>query len=250
LVLFSFDVMIRVLIDTVRADRAYFSEDEQHHLLRVRRARVGDEFEAIDGKGSRFHCLLERDAQGWFGRITTRLDDSRESPIQISLAQALIKKDNFEWVIQKAVELGVAEVIPMLTDHTEVQLAEHRQQRKMARWSRILSEAVKQCGRSRLPRLSSPLTLGDVLENKREMVAIALDESEGASLRDFLRGNRGLTSCLILIGPEGGWSQEDRRLLSEHGVIPIHLGTRVLRAETASIAALSIVQYELGDLCG
>jgi 16S rRNA (uracil1498-N3)-methyltransferase len=242
--------MIRVLIDSVKGDRACFDEEEAHHLVRVLRLRVGEEFEAIDGKGSRFSCVLERDAQGWFGRITNRLDDSRESPVRICLAQALIKKDKFEWVMQKAVELGVAEVIPLFTERTEVRLDEQRQQRKMNRWRRILSEAVKQCGRSHLPRLSSPLTLRSLLEEERDAVAIALDEGQGTNLREFFRSSPELKSCLLLIGPEGGWSQEDRRLLSEHGVTAIHLGARVLRAETASIAALSILQYELGDLCG
>jgi len=240
--------MKRVMVDRVEGGKAFLNENELHHLMRVYRTREGDAFEGVDSEGRKHQCALRRDAGQWYGEILCSLAGTGESPLRIILAQALIKKNKFDWVIQKSVELGVAEIIPFRSERTEVQLSEEREEKKMKRWHRILKEAVKQSGRSLVPKLGSPLSLDELLNRSDETVRIAMDEEGGASLKELLRELCDVNSCLVLIGPEGGWGDRDRNLFSAHSVKSVRLGPRILRTETASVVALSLLQYELGDL--
>ena len=240
--------MRRLLIDEVEGSKAFLNENELHHLTRVLRAREGDFFEGVDGQGNKYRCELHKESGRWYGEILGSVEETCESPIRITLAQALIKKGRFEWVVQKAVELGVAEIIPVQTERTEVHLNRQRQDRKMQRWQRILEESVKQSGRSVIPKVASPIPLDELLVRESDSVCIVMDEEGGVDLKELLNELRGLNSCLVLIGPEGGWGDRDRRLFAAHSTILVNLGPRILRTETASVVALSLLQYELGDL--
>jgi 16S rRNA (uracil1498-N3)-methyltransferase len=240
--------MYRALIGTTSSTRVNLPEDEIRHLVQVRRAKKGDQFIGLDGQGRAYLCSLERDPQGWHGNILKQLEESIQPSFSVVLAQALIKKDKFEWVIQKATEIGVAEIVPLITFRTELKMDQEREQRHMTRWRKILSESVKQCGRSQIPQLHPPVSLKFFLTGSLPAFRIALDENGTDALKPIIANRRQESACLVLVGPEGGWADEDRTLFQENGVRGVHLGPRILRAETAGVTVMSILQYELGDL--
>jgi 16S rRNA (uracil1498-N3)-methyltransferase len=256
-------IVHRILAEHIDDGKAIFSAEEAHHLVRVLRLRPGDPFVAHDGKGGVYLCRLHKrqDLEPgyrrrrhhqtepvWEGEIVRTLTNRMESPLSICLGQSLIKKDKFEWVIQKAVELGVSEIVPLISWRTEIRTEEGGVEHRMKRWQKILVEAFKQSARSRLPRLNEPVRLAIFLERWQADLRFVLDEQEGIHLRDVLRTKPGASSCLFLVGPEGGWDERDRVIMRSHAVTPVHLGSRILRTETAPITVMSILQYELGDL--
>jgi 16S rRNA (uracil1498-N3)-methyltransferase len=240
--------MLRALIQKQEGDRAILSPAEVHHLVRVRRARKGLRFEGLNKDGRVYLCILAEDETGWYGAVEQELTGDRESALRISLAPALISKDKFEWILQKSVELGVHEILPMVTQRTEIRLDEKRSEKKLVRWSRILEEAVKQCGRSRVPRLHAPASMEQVLESRRVVYKIYFDGRAEKGLKDILVSEASLGECLVLVGPEGGWDDRDRQILEQFDVVPAGIGPRILRAETAALSVLSILQYQLGDM--
>lgn len=240
--------MYRALIKIETSKRALLPEDELHHLLRVRRSQMGDTFVGLDGMGKVYLCSLEREKSQWYGKILEMIENVEVSPLQLTLGQALIKKDKFEWVIQKATELGVSQIVPLLSTRTELKLTPEREVRRMHRWRKILIEAVKQCGCPRIPQLRNPTPLKEYLSESQDQVRLVLDENGGMPLNQLIENKKDQLSYLVLIGPEGGWADQDRTLFEQYGVTPVHLGPRILRTETAPIAVLSILQYELGDL--
>lgn len=239
--------LYRSLLESVFDNRAELPSEEIHHLTRVRRGRPGDHFIGVDGRGGLYECSLERDGGKWFGRIVKTLECNSEPPVRITLAQALVKKDKFEWVIQKATELGVSEIVPLITVRSELRLNEERTERRVKRWNRILREALKQSGRCLLPALEQPCGLADFLDRNESELSLVLDEEGGRPLGDLLPASRPAGIC-VLVGPEGGWDGRERDLFAAAGVKRAHLGPRVLRAETAPVVVLSILQYVLGDL--
>jgi 16S rRNA (uracil1498-N3)-methyltransferase len=223
-------------------------EDELHHLVRVRRARRGDRFLGLDGNGKVYLCRLERAREGWYGSVLEELEKQGTSALQVTLAQALIKKSKFEWVLQKATEIGVSEIVPLITVRTQLRLNPEREETRMKRWRKILLEAVKQCGRPHVPKLAHPIALEGFLDGASAELKLVLDEKGEFSLKELLRENQQVTSCLVIVGPEGGWDETDRELFRQKKVPSVSLGARILRAETAPVTILSILQYELGDL--
>lgn len=240
--------MDRALVSYDKGNRVRLSEEEVAHLVRVRRARPGTLFEGIDGSGRILLCRLQRSASGWYGEILQEIVRQSESQLAVRLAQALVKKDKFEWILQKATELGVTELVPLQTARSEIRLSDSRETRKMQRWERIVAEAVKQCGRSRIPRLHPPVLLGEFLESPDDSLCFVLDKEQGQPLRAFLARQEPPRCCTVLVGPEGGWDATERNLFTGRQLPRISLGPRILRAETAPLAILSILQYEWGDL--
>lgn len=240
--------MLRALIQLTDKNKATLDPEELHHLVRVRRARPDDFFLGLDGRGKLYRCYLQKKDQGWFARVLGEVESTGESSLRIILGQALIKKDKFEWVIQKATELGISTIVPLITGRTEVRPSGPGEDRKIRLWRRVLLEAVKQSKRSYIPELSNPIDLKAYLETTSASAKLFLDEKNGIRLKEMIEENRQKSSWMVLIGPEGGWSKSDREIFKQHKVYPVHLGSRILRTETAPVAVLSILQYELGDL--
>jgi 16S rRNA (uracil1498-N3)-methyltransferase len=238
----------RVIAQSIEDETVILPDDESHHLVRVLRARPGDEFLAHDGKGAIFRCRLVKGPDGWRGEILEKLESRTESALSICLGQSLIKKDKFEWVIQKAVELGINEIVPLISWRTEVRPDDGGVSHKMQRWEKIVAEAFKQSARGVLPRLHTPVPLEEFLQDWSADLRFVLDEAGGVGLRSFLKERKPVASCLFVVGPEGGWDDRDRELFTAHDVTAVHLGERILRTETCPVTVLSILQYELGDL--
>ena len=212
--------------------------DEFHHSIRVVRARVGEEVELFDGAGHAARGVvtsIERD------RAVIAVGEplpSRESPLPLHLAMALIQLEKFELVLQKATELGVRTIIPLVTGRIE--LRPERYSGKSERWNRIVFEAVKQCGRAVLPLLEPPATFAEVIARPGTKILFDADAPHSEMERP--------AEVTILIGPEGGWTDEELRAARDGGVLLQPLGPRRLRAETAAIVALSVLTARFGDL--
>lgn len=200
------------------------TSDERHHA-RVVRVRNGEEVEVFNGRGTGFFGIYEDDAI----RLTTPAP-GRESPVDIHLAMAIIQLEKFELVLQKATELGVRSITPLVTERVEVRPERYRG--KQERWRKIIFEAVKQSGRTRIPDVEEPTDFNDVM--KREGTKILFD-ADASGTRE--PGN----PATLLIGPEGGWTEEELSAAREAGCAFEQLGPRRLRAETAAIIATALV---------
>lgn len=242
--------MHRVIVEKRIGKRVLLSEEEAHHLVRVLRTRPGEAFLGLDGLGKLYLCRLEKERERWLGEIVEEKVEQRESPLRVILAQSISKKEKFEWVVQKAVELGVAEVVLLITWRTEVRSDAKGVAKRMERWRRIVVEAFKQSRRSQIPTLTSPTSLSEVVSQISAPFRFFLDEERGGTdLRVLIGNHRQATSCLFFVGPEGGWDEKDRKIFQHYQIPGVCLGPRILRTETAPISMLSILQYELGDLC-
>lgn len=221
-------------------------EDAARHLVQVLRLRVGEIFIAFDGHGGEYPATLtavgKRDAQAALG---ARIDIDRESPLRLTLAQCVSKGDRMDYTLQKAVELGVADIVPLMSERTVVRLDAERWAKKVDHWRGVIISACEQSGRTRLPQLHAPQEYDAWLRSAKDD-ALKLVLAPGAShrLRDLDRAKRAVT---LLVGPEGGLSDTECELAARHGCTPLALGPRVLRTETAGVAALAAIQAQWGD---
>ncbi|AMP20641.1 hypothetical protein AZF37_05130 [endosymbiont 'TC1' of Trimyema compressum] len=176
---------------------------------------------------------------------------SREPDILVTLYQGYPKGDKLELIIQKCVELGVNKIVPFLLTNSVVRIDSKKAKNKKERWQKIALAAVKQCGRNRVPTIEALKTLEDYLKNKnKENSTLVLYEKEGPKFSTLLENlkNQGIKAVDLIVGPEGGLTEEEVNAIQNNGGYSVSLGQRILRTETASIAAVSIVMYELGDL--
>lgn len=224
------------------------SPDDAHHVLVVLRHTVGDSLAVTDSTGTTYECLITgKEGHAAFLTPVRKLSDSLETAGKVILAAGLLKSDKLEWVIQKATELGVSAVVPVQMAHCVVKLSENRVQSKVQRWQRIAEEAAKQCGRSDIPDVMNPMALPAVVDQYKNMKFVVPYEQETAPLRrvcqEIQQGD-----VVIVIGPEGGFARTEIDYIKQHvdWCRSVSLGPRILRAETASLAALSIVMYERG----
>lgn len=166
-----------------------------------------------------------------------------ESPIHIHLGQSISKGDRMDFTIQKSVELGVSEITPIWAERCEVKLKGDRIQKKVDHWQSIAVSACEQCGRNRVPKINTPITLEEWLKQRNEETRITLHHRATTSLKELSTP----TQTALLIGPEGGLTEQEIAQSELHGFLSIAMGPRVLRTETASLAALTLMQYEWGD---
>ncbi|HEX9163708.1 MAG TPA: RsmE family RNA methyltransferase [Thermoanaerobaculia bacterium] len=228
----------RIFVDAI-APSIDVTGEEFHHAVHVVRLQEEEEIEVFDGRGRAAHGRVTS-----IGRDSLHVDidreiGSRESPLRIHLAAAIIQLDKFELVLQKATELGVASIVPLVTDRIE--LRPERYRGKAGRWEKIVLEAVKQSGRAIVPRVAEPASFDDLAGRSGVKLIFDGDAEPGVAPRD-------VSEVTILIGPEGGWSEREIAVAGESGCVFQRLGPRRLRAETASICAVSIVSARLGDL--
>ena len=229
--------------------RITLGPEESHHLARVLRLAEGARVFAFDGEGREYECEVARvSKQAAELAVLTQLTDEVESPLRLALGQALIKGDKFDWVVQKATELGVTRIVPLATDYGDARRSDERAEHRLQRWRRIALEAVKQCGRRRLVEIAEPVSFAEFCAKEEAQQKWFFSERGGRSLREAAAEGRSRTSLTLAVGPEGGWSEAEMRLADSHGFTHIHIGTRILRTETAAVAAVALAQHLLGDL--
>lgn len=221
-------------------------------VQRVLRLKVGDTVCLFDGSGYEYRAKIVRlNAREGELLLLDKTRPTRESPLQISLAQSLPKGDKMSLIVQKATELGVQEIHPFYSNRTVSAYDDTQIASRVRRWQKVAEEASRQSGRNIVPKVCMPAHLEDLLGTPAcpESQKLVLHTGDRASsLRDFFRQHRDVTSILFLVGPEGGFSSEELALCSQYSFLPLSLGRRILRTETTALAFLSVLQYELGDM--
>ena len=220
-----------------------------NHIKNVLRMKRGDQVMVSDAEGMQYLCALESFTDGlvWFEIVDT-WKENRELSSKLYLFQGLPKSDKMELIIQKATELGVYEVVPVVTGRTVVRLDEKKAQKKTARWNAIAESAAKQSGRSRIPRVREAMTFSEALASAGELdvLLIPYEKAEGMeATRQVIEGIRPGQSVGIFIGPEGGFEEAEVEQAVALGAAPVTLGRRILRTETAGFVMLSMLLYHL-----
>lgn len=212
--------------------------DAAHYLTRVLRLREGTRVDVADGTGRLFEGVLTSVSEGW-SLHALRLVHQEPLRRPCILAASLIKQDRWEWMLEKAAELGVDVVLPLTAERSVVEFDGKKLTQRMERWTKIIEGAARQCERLSAVQLEPPTTLADALARYPEATRLMLDE---ASPRRSWPSIPAVQPILLLIGPEGGWSDDEREQLAQAHVQPCGLGANILRAETAAVAALTLVR--------
>jgi 16S rRNA (uracil1498-N3)-methyltransferase len=233
----------RLFVETeLQADAGIeLPEAVAHHAVRVLRLRDGDRVALFDGRGGEYEAQLSIAARGEVTAHTgKRSDVERESPLRVVLVQGVSSGDKMDFTVQKAVELGVAAIHPVLTERAVVRLNDERGEKKLAHWRRIAIAACEQCGRNRVPEIALPVAL----ERYRAADGAKVLLSPAAAKRLSALATGPLT---LAAGPEAGFSEAEERRLQRAGFVPASLGPRTLRTETAALAALAALNALAGD---
>ena len=226
---------------------ATLSESATGHLVRVLRLGVGDAVVLFNGVGKDFAATLRSvGKRGAEAEVTDARPVANESPLRITLAQGIARGEKMDWVLQKGTELGVAAFAPVSTDRTEVKLDAERAAKRLAHWQAILVSACEQSGRARLPRLAEPLSLANYAAAEAAPVKLVLDPTADLGLHDL--SLPAAADVALLVGPEGGLSERDLATARAAGFTGLRLGPRILRTETAGLAAIAALQAVYGDL--
>jgi len=216
------------------------------HLARVLRCKEGDELILFNGDGNEYSATINRIHRNhvWV-KVLSEQPVNRESPLNITLLQAISKGERMDYTIQKAVELGISNIIPLITERS-LSLKADRATKKLQHWKGVITSACEQCGRNIIPDILEPVTLTDWLMNcDKNALNLILAPTASTSLNEIDYSEKNIT---LLIGPEGGLTDNEISQCLHHGLSGVKMGPRILRTETAAITALSIIQSRWGDL--
>jgi 16S rRNA (uracil1498-N3)-methyltransferase len=221
--------------------------DAANHITRVLRLEPGAPLTVFDGRGGEYFARIDsfRKASVII-EVQDRSPSSRESSLSLTLAQGVSRGERMDWVVQKATELGVTAIVPLLTERTMVKLDPKQSERKLAHWQGIAVAACEQSGRDRLPDIVAPLDLHDFLRGiDPQTTRLLLSPTGTQRVTDLKAPERRI---VVLIGPEGGLAEGEQRAAIGAGFLAVRMGPRVLRTETAAVAALALLQHQFGDL--
>ncbi len=227
-------------------DDVTLSGADAHKIVDVLRLRVGDRIELCDSAARVFSAQLGVLGRGVRARLDALIADTpSDDAVRIVVAQGIPKGAKMDYVVEKLVELGVAEIVPLVSERAVAGASAA----KLERWRRIARAAAQQCGRSQIPAIGSPASFAQLLERSAEFDRIILpwELAERVDLRERLPDLvAGARSLLLVVGPEGGFSHDEVETARAAGAVPVSLGARILRTETAALVLLSIVNYTLG----
>jgi len=235
-------------IDTIPS-KAKIQGQDAKHISKVLRLNKGDPIDITNGEGKDFTAIITFISPGSIELdIIDEYDSLTESPIDITLCSGMLKDKKMDWVIKHVTQLGIQNWIPFFCERSIPTPDVKRMEKRINRWKTIARESLKQCRRSRLPRISKPLSFEKLLNLPASHdLKIAFWEKAGQRL-DTLEKNPSFLKIIILIGPEGGFSETEIMMAKEKGFLSYSLGPRILRAETASISSCTLIQHILGDL--
>lgn len=222
-------------------------ETAANHLARVLRLREGDGCVLFNGDGHDYDARLTAiSKRGVLADIVGARIVDNESPLHVTLLQGIARGEKMDLILQKATELGVAALVPVTAERTEVKLDAERTEKRVAHWRSVIASACEQSGRARLPALAPPAALADAARSiDAGATRLTLDPTGSVSLATVDVATR---RVVVAIGPEGGWSPRDRDVLTAAGFTGLRLGPRILRTETAGLAAIAALQSRFGDL--
>lgn len=240
-----------VPMEQIQENRAWITGDDVNHIAHVLRMKEGEKLVVSAGRGKDYYCAIQS-----FEPDCVWLEIEKEEPVQTELPtklvlfQALPKGDKMEWIIQKAVELGAYEIVPVRTKRAVVKLDEKKAAKKVSRWQAIATAAAKQSGRGIIPEVHEVVDFGKALEMaaKLEKNVIPYELFEDMeTTKEVMKQITGHASIGIFIGPEGGFERGEVERAMEQGIQPISLGKRILRTETAGIALLSVMMFRIEE---
>jgi 16S rRNA (uracil1498-N3)-methyltransferase len=221
-------------------------DQASHRLARVLRAAVGDPLIVFNGYGGEYAGVITAITKKYVSvDLNHYFPQPAESPLTIHLAQGIPRSDKMDWIIQKAVELGVHKIIPLITEHSDTRGTRRQGEERWSHWRRVALSACEQSGRHRIPDIASPIRLAEWLPSVQVVHGFLLSPQQSGGLTLSLPVE---APIVLLVGPEGGFSPTEIRLAMRQGWQSWCLGSRILRVETAAIAAISIVQYRYGDM--
>ncbi|MGI6224640.1 MAG: 16S rRNA (uracil(1498)-N(3))-methyltransferase [Peptococcales bacterium] len=237
--------------EDITNEKVYIKDDDAHHLSQVLRLKEGEQIIVFAGTGVEYLVEINDISTGLvIGDILGVTSSQRDSHVNVTLVQGIPKGDKMDLIVQKCTEVGIARIIPVLTERTVVKLDKDKQKKRQDRWQKIAQEASKQCQRATVPQIEDICTWPQYFA-KNDLLGptLVLWENESSyGLKAFLKENTELEHITLVIGPEGGLSRQEVKQLLARGASTVTLGPRILRTETAGLAALIMVLYELGDL--
>ncbi len=236
-----------VPVENVHGDRITITGDDVNHIKNVLRMASGEKVVVSCGQGIDYYCIIEVIQEN---SIVLAVEEekavSTELPVRITLFQALPKADKMEFVIQKAVELGAVEIVPVRTRRCVVKLDEVKAEKKVSRWQAIAESAAKQSGRGIVPRVHGVMDFAEALDRAEQMDTTVIPYELYGDMREsveVMRRAAGGSSIGVFIGPEGGFERSEVEQAIRQGAIPVSLGKRILRTETAGLTVLSVLMF-------
>ena len=244
--------MPRFFIENASGDTMTITGQDAAHITRSLRMKEGDSLTVCGGQGLDFHCVIASmtDSEVLL-RVEETVPTDSEPSVRLTLYQGLPKGDKLELIIEKTVELGVTAIVPVLMQRSVSRPETKSAAKKKARWQKIALSAAKQCGRGVIPTVEPMITFRQMLPRLREHQAVLFFyECGGLPLPEALGGivQKGLTDVAVVIGPEGGFDLAEAQALQESGALTATLGKRILRTETAPIAAAAAIMYATGNM--
>lgn len=226
--------------------RVILTPDATHHIANVLRAKVGQAIVMFNGDGNEYCAhISEVSKRKAIAVVDSKLSISIESPLDIHLGQGISRGDRMDWVLQKSVELGVTEITPLITERCGIKLSPQRWEKKHEQWQKIVIAACEQCGRNIIPKLYAPTAFSDWIHLSTNQIRLTLHPRAQQCFRHMPVPPAG---ARLLIGPEGGFSDQEVYQTEQNGFSSVQLGPRILRTETAAISAISALQAIHGDL--
>lgn len=221
--------------------------EPSHHLARVLRACIGDPVTIFNGLGGEYECEITHiDKRHVTVRVCHFSPRETESPLNLCLAQGISRGEKMDYTIQKAVELGVKSILPLFTERSTVKLDEERREKRLQHWQSIIISAAEQSGRNQLPTIALPHPFSQGLSTLKNDLCFILSPTATQSLRSHTVPPD--QRIVLFIGPEGGFSEKEVAQAEQAGCLPLSLGPRILRTETAAVAAITLLQTHFGDM--
>jgi 16S rRNA (uracil1498-N3)-methyltransferase len=240
--------------ESIGKDTIRISGDDVNHISKVLRLRVKEHISISDGKGTEYLCSISSINRDYvICDILEKNMNITESPVKVDLYQGIPKSTKMDLIVQKCVELGVNRIFPVDTERVVVKATEERGfSNKIVRWQKIAEEAAKQSARGKVPVIENSILFNETLEKLKEydLCLIPYEKENSTGLKHVLKGKNNIKKVAVIIGPEGGFSEDEIKKAEESGAVPVTLGPRILRTETAGFVSLAIILYELGDMGG
>lgn len=234
--------------DMIKEDFVIIDGDNANHIINALRCKIGEEIEISCGDGYDYICKIKQITDGMVvADIMDCFGNESEPNIKITLYQGLPKSEKMELIIQKCVELGIDTIVPVVTDRTIVKIS-GKEDKKIARWNKISESASKQSRRGKIPKVENVLTFKEAVQiaKQNDLNIIPYEKEQNTNIKQAIKGFEG-TKIGIFIGPEGGFSEKEINLAIKSHIVPITLGKRILRTETAGFITTAILLYELEE---
>lgn len=237
-----------VFNNLIKDDKVFIDGENVNHIINSLRCKIGEEIEISTGDGFDYLCKIEEISKDLvIAKIIDCFGNESEPNVKITLYQGLPKAEKMELIIQKCIELGIDEIVPINTDRTIVKLA-GKEEKKLARWNKIAEAAAKQSRRGKVPKVRPVINFSQAIQqaSKNDINIIPYEKEEKNSIKNIIKGFDG-ESIGIFIGPEGGFSEKEIEIAIKNNIKPITLGKRILRTETAGFITTAILLYELEE---